>query len=73
MKDDAFKYSMHYRGDEMKDQNHFSRVKQEVWKEFIKCYNYDKNKNYTLMNVPMFEQLGYSVEESSWWRDKHAS
>lgn len=66
MTDSAFKWSMWYKGEEL--DLVFSNSKDDVWFEFIRWKNFVCEKNYTDKNRIMFEQMGYSVEESSWWR-----
>ena len=72
MTDSAFKWSMWYKGRELNsDDDGFqvmSSCKNEVWVEFIRWRNFMSGKSHTNQNRIMFEQIGYSVQESSWWR-----
>jgi len=76
MKDEAFKYSIWHKGKEV--DCICGPCKDQVWESFLAIETElsrqaGKNKIYTMMQKPLFEQLGYSVEESKVWRLAHGS
>jgi hypothetical protein len=75
MKDDAFRWAMYKNGEEVPCI--CGPNKEQVWDSFLAIETElsrqaGQNKIYTMMQRPLFEQLGYSVEESKVWRLAHA-
>jgi len=73
---DKFKWSI-WKGDEEVDCIS-GPDKDQVWESFLAIETElsrqaGQNKIYTMMQRPLFEQLGFTVKESSIWRAAHAS